>query len=111
MTFPLPEEASASLLLLFGNILSIPLTYGMQILAPLTADRASLAATKYLTPAWALVVGLFLPAVLVGFTFRGEYKRTLADDALPDAAINGGPPCGIAHAIDGPREEGAPATE
>ena len=79
VTYPVPEEASACLLYLVGNLGGVPMTYALQQLSALTADQAALAAAPVLTPAWAVCAGGFVPAALVAFTFQGEFKRTQAD--------------------------------
>ena len=74
----MPEELSASLLMLVGNLVGLGTTYGLQALiglAPVYEPQAALSPA-----AWSTLGTVGVAALLV-LSFNGEYKRLHADRA------------------------------
>ncbi len=76
-TFPVPEEMSATLLMLVGNVAGLGLTYFMQYLVSLRPKYD--AAMGRMTPvSWCLLGAVGASAMIV-FTFQGRYLRLEAE--------------------------------
>jgi|Transcript_31758 hypothetical protein len=95
-TYPIPEESSAALLMLVGNLLGLGFTYAIQGLCDLTPDTASITASSGLLPFGWFSAALLTGSVVVVFNFHGDYLRLQAD-ALAAAASPIAPPSSGSH--------------
>lgn len=78
-TFPIPEESSAALLMLTGNLLGLGFTYGIQGLSSLTADISAVRASVGLLPSGWFSIGIVSLAAVPIFRFQGAYLRLQAE--------------------------------
>eukprot|EP00966_Prymnesium_polylepis_P052745 1221341-Prymnesium_polylepis.1 len=80
-TYPIPEESSAALLMLVGNLVGLGFTYAIEGLCSLTPDAHAIAADPGLLPFGWLSLAVVGGGLLIIFQFRGEYLRLAADTA------------------------------
>ena len=90
VTYPIVEESSTALLLLFGNTLGISITFGMQALIKLrpcwhTAPEPL--GLRQLTPVSYLMFGVMAIALIIVLLFYPKYKRLEAERAKADGAL------------------------
>ena len=80
-TYPMPEESSAGLLMLVGNLLGLGFTYAIQGLCALTPDAAAVDTSPGLLPFGWFALAVVAGAMGVVFGFNGQYLRLQADQA------------------------------
>ena len=75
-TYPVPEEASAGLLMLAGNLVGLAATYVLQTLIGMAPVYG---ASDGVPPAHIFIAVMLTFAVAVVLSFNGEYKRLRFD--------------------------------
>lgn len=75
-TYPVPEESSASLLMLAGNLVGLGTTYGLQALIGLSPVYD---ANEVLSPAAIFMLATICFALVFVLSFQGQYRRLHAD--------------------------------
>ena len=76
-TYPIPEETSASLLMLMGNVVGFICIYSLQVLIkmnPRFIDNPTV-----LTPNAVFLTSMVIFATAIILTYKGEYKRLAAE--------------------------------
>ena len=74
-----PEELSSALLVLFGNLVGVACTFGLQGLVELRRYRKWDDYENVLTPSFWFVSSIMIAAWALVMSFQGDYKRLNAE--------------------------------
>ena len=78
-TYPIPEELSSAILVLFGNLVAVGCTFGLQSLLELKGYGEWDEFESVLTPSFWFVSSIMMVAWASILSFQGEYKRLHAE--------------------------------